>query len=353
MTADMDKEPGHVTYSLFCNPKGGILGDLTVARLSTDEFYVVTLAVQPGKVADQLKLIAGQLLASPSSDCIISDVTESRAVLALNGPRSREILRNICENALDNESFPPGTSQDISVSGMNMLALRVSFAGELGWELHCDAKDAKSLYRSLMEAGSSHGMVPAAYNALLNSLRVEKGFVHYGGEIGLTETPLEAGLAFACKLKPEQPDFVGKAALIEQRKVGWTKRLVSVQAHHDVDFTLWGHEQELLYRNGELVGSMTSGAYSHTLGRNIGLGYVRGPPKVPKKWLETGDYEVEVPVRISGELTLRRFPVQISTCCLVDPEGKRIRGDFQNSVDDSWRRAMPMSPGAERTQVVL
>jgi len=321
MTADMDKIMGAVTYTLFCDPRGGILGDLTVARLGVDDFYIVTLSNQPGKVVDQLHRIAIQL--SANGYCNIEDVTEAKGVLAVNGPRSFSILKELCPTPLDNENFPPGTAQHINVAGLDMLALRVSFAGELGLELHCDASDATKLYTALLKAGSEHGLVPAGLHALLNSLRTEKGFMHYGADIGLTETPLEAGLGFACKLKPEQPDFVGKAAILKQRKDGWKKRLVCVKAAADI--TLWGHEQELLYRDGELVGSMTSGAHSHTLGKAIGMGYIRGPPKVPKSWLDEGTYEVEVPVRTSEGVALRRFPVDISMRCFVDPQGERIR----------------------------
>lgn len=177
-----------------------------------------------------------------------------------------------------------------------------------------------------MKAGKSLGLIPAGTLALLDSLRVEKGFVHYGGEIAPSVTPLEAGLAFACKLKADQPDFIGKEALIAQKKEGWNKRLVSVKARPEDDISLWGHEQELLYRDGEVVGALSSGTYSHTLGCSIGLASVRGPPKVSTKWLNAGSYEVEVPVRTDGSVRLQRFPVDVSTRCLVDPDGERIWG---------------------------
>jgi 4-methylaminobutanoate oxidase (formaldehyde-forming) len=204
--------------------------------------------------------------------------------------------------------------------------LRVSFAGELGWELHCPAERASDLFSALAQAD---GVVPAGYFALLNSLRVEKGFVHYGGEITPAETPLEAGLGFACKLKAGQPDFVGKAAILSQRSKGWRKRLVSVQVNQGADVSLFGHDEELIYRDGLLVGALTSGGYSHTLECAIGLGFVHGPSKVPQDWLGAGTYELEVPVRnTEGCVELRRFPATVSTKCLVDPRGDRVRGTY-------------------------
>lgn len=328
MTAEMDKPEGTVTYSLLCNKRGGVLGDLTVARLGHDEFYVVTLSNQPAMVANHITRVAADLGIAASA-CVIEDISEAKAVLAVNGPRSRDILAPLADAPLANEAFPPGTARLLAVAGVPLLALRVSFAGELGWELHCPAESAAQLYAALLEAGGPLGMVPAGYFALLNSLRVEKSFVHYGAEVSLTETPLEAGLAFACKLKPGQPDFVGKAALLAQQKVGWRKRLVSVQVPAGVDVSLFGHEQELLYRDGELVGALTSGGYSHTLGCAIGLGYVRGPPKVPQDWMKAGTYEVEVPVRTEGgDVALQRVPVTVSIKCLVDPRGERVRGEY-------------------------
>jgi len=210
---------------------------------------------------------------------------------------------------------------------MDLLALRVSFAGEYGWELHVPAKDGLDLYAVLEKAGEKHGLIPGGNIALLTSLRTEKAFVHYGADVSLTETPLEVGLAFACKLKDGQPDFIGKEAILAQKARGIRKKLVSVRLAADADVSLWGHDQELLYRDGELVGTLTSGTYSHTLGCNIGLGFVNGPAKVPKKWLEAGTFEVEAPVRTAcGKVDIRRFPAEVSARCLVDPKGERLKG---------------------------
>jgi len=213
------------------------------------------------------------------------------------------------------------------MAGLDVLALRMSFAGELGWEMHFDAAGAPKLYKALMSAGSEHGMIPAGLMGLLNSLRVEKGFVHYGGEVAPSLTPLEAGLAFACKLKPEQPDFIGKAAILAKRAEGITERLVNVKARAGENMSLWGHEGERLYRDGEPVGLMTTGGYSHTLGCAIGQGFLSGPAKMPVKWIQAGSYEVEVPVQEDGVCHLRRFPVEVSTKCLVDPAFERVLGE--------------------------
>lgn len=340
MTAEMDRGVGSVTYSLLCNRRGGVLGDLTVARLGPEDFYVVTLANQPGKVADQIRCVARQLGVGGPESFSLSDVTEANAVLAVNGPRSRAVLEPLLdgepamrEALLDNGAFPPYTARRIRIAGVEALALRVSFAGEYGWELHLPSADAPRLLDGLLEAGEPHGLRPGGYFALLNSLRLEKGFVHYGADVSLSETPLEAGLGFACKLKPGTSDFVGKEAILAQRKAGITRRLVSVKgplgesSAADEGISFWGHEQELLYRNGECVGKLTSGGHSHTLGCAIGLAHVQGPPKVPQQWLAEGSYEVEAFGRqADGRVVLRRVPVELSTKCLVDPEGLRGRG---------------------------
>jgi len=266
---------------------------------------------------------------SYGADVSFVDETADRSVLAVNGPNSRALLSPLTDQPLDNESFSPSTAQQLRIGGVDAIALRVSFAGELGWEFHVKNEETTKLYDVLVEAGKAHGLVNAGTNALLNSLRTEKSFVHYGGDVSMSETPLECGLTFACKIKPEQPDFLGKAALLEQRQAGWTKRLVSVKAAVDAnDLSLWGHEEELLYRNGELVGAMTSGCYSHFLNCPIGLGFINGPPKVPLKWIKEGNYEVETTARDkNGGVVIRRFPVEVSTKCVVDPEGVRVRGE--------------------------
>lgn len=149
-----------------------------------------------------------------------------------------------------------------------------------------------------------------------------------GADVALTESPLEAGLGFACKLKDSQSDFEGKAAIVAQKQAGVHKRLVSVSARDNSrEFSLFGHEQELLYRDGELVGALTSGAYSHTLDRAIGLGYVHRDTKMTNKWLNEGKYEVEVTTRDGhSNVGVQRFPVDVSLKCLVDPVGERVRG---------------------------
>merc|ERR1712032_1033727 len=262
------------------------------------------------------------------SGCEVADVTEANAVLAVNGPRSREILNTMTDGSLDNDAFPPYTARQLRVASTDCLALRVSFAGELGWELHVPAGEASRVYETLLEVGRPYGLIPAGTFALLNSLRIEKGFVHYGGDVTQAETPLEAGLGFACKLKVQQPDFLGKEAILARRRDGWRARLVSFRLPSFADVSLWGHDQELLYRNGEHVGVVTSGGYSHTLGCAIGMGYLRGPPKVPQDWISSGTYEVEAPVRGVGDhLQLQRFPVDISTRCVLDPDGARVRRD--------------------------
>lgn len=325
-TAEMDKPIGTVTYTVFCNSRGGTLGDATVARLGPQEFYVVTLAVQPEKVMDQL-LRVGSSLGFRGKQLVVDDVSDKTQVLAVNGPRARDVLSSLTTAPLGISEFPKSTAQQITIAGAQVLALRVSFAGEFGWEIHCPSDTASVVFEAISGAGAVHGAVPAGVLALLNSLRMEKAFIHYGSDVTMADTPLEAGLAFACKLKPDEPDFIGKAALVAQKQKGWEKRLVSVRCLKTPNVSLFGHEEELLYRNGELIGALTSGGFSHTLDCPIGMGYVRGPAKVPLDWLKAGSYEVEVPVRDDEDnVKLQRIPAEVSARCLVDPKGKRILG---------------------------
>jgi len=223
------------------------------------------------------------------------------------------------------------------VAGIEVLALRISFAGELGWELHCSSQKAAQLYDALMSAEVF--VIPAGAFALLNTLRLEKGYMHIGADVSPTETPVEAGLAFACKLSPNASDFIGKAALLEQKQRGISKRLVHFHVKKtpetsNLDFSLWGHEQELIYRNGELVGAVTSGGYSHFMACDFGMAYVSGPLRVPQDWLRTGDFEVEVFIRNADAPTgveTKRLPIEVSTKCLVDPKGSQLRGDYSTS----------------------
>ncbi len=302
---NVDRDPGALTYTQMLNRKGGIECDLTVARLGKEEFYIVT---GTGFATHDFDWIARNL----TGDCQLSDVTSAHAVLSLMGPQAREILMRVSSDDLTNDGFRFGTVRWISVAKCPVLALRVTYVGELGWELHIPVEFAVTVYEALMAAGDGLGLRNAGYRAI-ETLRLEKGYRAWGSDIGPDHTPVEAGLTWAMKLK-SNVDFIGRAAVEEQLSRGVKKWLATFTAAPDV--VLLG--RETIYRNGERVGWLSSGGFGHTIGRAIGLGYVRHPEGVTADFVRSGSYELEV--------ASERVPAQVHLAPLHDPGGLRVKG---------------------------
>ena len=205
----IDVEPGRGVYTQWLNDRGGIEADLTVTRLNQDEFWVITSA------ASQTRDWAWLRRASRQRDVEISDITEQWSVLGVMGPSSRHLLESISDADLSNEHCPFGSMREIEVGGTRCRALRMSYVGELGWELYVPADSAEKLYLSIVEAGHSFGLRHAGFHAM-NSLRLESGYRHWGHDISDEDTPLEAGLGFAVAWhKPG--GFIGREALLKQK----------------------------------------------------------------------------------------------------------------------------------------
>ena len=204
-------------------------------------------------------------------DARLIDVTSSYAVLSVMGPRSRDLLQGLTEHDMSNAGFPFGRVKRITLAGSPVLALRVTYVGELGWELHIPVEFAASVYDALMAAGQNYGIANAGYRAI-ESLRLEKGYRAWGADIGPDHSPLVAGLGWAVKLKSNTP-FQGRAALEAQT----TNRLPRLLAGFTADPSILLLGRETIYRDGKRVGWLTSGGYGHTVGRAIGYGYVRDP----------------------------------------------------------------------------
>ena len=192
------------------------------------------------------------------------------------------------------------------------MALRVTYVGELGWELHLPAEFAPTVYDALLEAGRPHGIGPGGYRAI-DSLRLEKGYLAWGTDINPNHTPLEAGLGFAVKMKTDV-DFLGRAALERQKAQGVTKRLATFTVE-DADAILLG--RETIYRDGERVGYLTSGGWGHTVQKNIGIGYVRHEGGATRDFLRSGTYELEI--------ATVRVPATLHLGPLFDPKMTRVR----------------------------
>ncbi len=289
------------------NQHGGIECDLTVIRQEVDRFYIIT---GTGFATHDFDWIERNILAD--CDAHLVDVTSSKSVLSLMGPNARNVLQELTSDAIDHSSFPFGTARTLHLAGAPVLAVRLTYVGELGWELHIPVEYALTVYDALMKAGQSYGLENAGYRAI-ESLRLEKGYRAWGSDIGPDHTPLEAGMGWATKLKTGL-DFQGKNALLKQKKDGLRKRLACFTVE-DKNCVLLG--RETIYRNGERVGWLTSAGYGYTVDKPIGYGYVRNPEGVDLDFLKSGEYELEV--------ATERVKATIHLSALYDPKQEKIR----------------------------
>ncbi len=304
---NVDRAVGSLTYTQLLNDRGGIEADVTVVREAWDQFYIVT---GTGFATHDFNWIVQNIPAGMR--CELVDVTAGSSVLSLMGPQARAILSQICGDDLGNSVFAFGTARQISVANCPVLALRVTYVGELGWELHMPTDVAVTVYDALMGAGAAFGLVNAGYRAI-ETLRLEKGYRAWGADIGPDHTPVEAGLAWACKMKSGVP-FRGRAAVAAQLAGGVKKRLAGFTVA-DPSVILLG--RETIYRDGARVGWLSSGGYGHSLGQPIGYGYVRHPGGVDAAFLTAGSYELEV--------ASERVPALLHLGALYDPRNARIK----------------------------
>jgi 4-methylaminobutanoate oxidase (formaldehyde-forming) len=304
---DVAKPVGRLVYTQMLNSRGGIECDLTVARLSNECYYIVT---GTGFATHDFDWMSRQIPAA--LDAHLIDVTSAYAVLALMGPLARRVLQNVTRDDVSNTAFPFGAARHLCVAGAMVLALRVTYVGELGWEIHIPVEFAATVYAALMQAGSEFGIVNAGYRAI-ETLRLEKGYRAWGADIGPDHNPFEAGLGWAVKLKTEVP-FLGREALLEQKRSPLKKWLCGFTVE-DPRVVLLG--RETLYRDGERVGWLSSGGYGHTLGKGIGYGYVRRANGIDREHLIAGSYELEV--------ATERVPCRIHLEPLYDPKMERIK----------------------------
>ncbi len=305
---DVSHPPGRVVYTQMLNQRGGVECDLTVSRLADDTFYIVT---GTGYATHDFDWIGRNL--PDGSNVELEDVTEEWAVLGLMGPRAREVLASVTKSDVSNDAISFGQCCEISMAGAQVRAFRLTFVGELGWELHIPVSSAADVYDALMESGAEHGIRNAGYRAI-ESLRLEKGYRVWSRDVTPDDTPLEAGLGWAVKLNTDI-DFQGRAALLERQREGKLSKRFAQFIVADPEVDLLG--RETIYRNGERVGWLSSGGFGHTLGRSVGLGYVRHAAGVDREFLSTGTYELEV----AGE----RVPCSLSLRPAYDPDMVRVR----------------------------
>uniref|UniRef100_UPI003B525FDC GcvT family protein n=1 Tax=Roseovarius indicus TaxID=540747 RepID=UPI003B525FDC len=303
---DVAKPVGSIIYTQMLNDRGGIECDLTAVRVAKDEYYIVT---GTGYATHDFDWISRNIPEGMNAQLV--DVTSSNAVLSLMGPKAREILQSITRDDVSNEAFPFGTARIIGIAGCPVRAMRVTYVGELGWELHLPVEYATTVYDALMQAGQPHGLRDAGYRAI-ESLRLEKGYRAWASDIGADHTPAEAGLGWAVKLK-KNIDFKGRKAAEAQRDQGVKKILACFTT--DPDVVLSG--RETIYRNGERVGWLTSGGFGYTVGKSIGYGYVRANEVIDRDHVLSGEYELEV--------ATDRVPCKVQLGPLYDPKMERVK----------------------------
>jgi 4-methylaminobutanoate oxidase (formaldehyde-forming) len=312
-TANVDVEPGRIVYAQWLNERGGIEADLTITRLAEREFLVVTSAICQTR---DLAWLKRALAAEPSAHCAVTDVTAGIAMLGVMGPRSRALLEKVSGADLSNAVHPFGLSREIEIGYARLRASRITYVGELGWELYVSAEQVLDVYERLTAAGADFGLRHAGYHAM-GACRVEKGYRHWSHDIGDEDTPLEAGLGFTVAWDKDG-GFVGREALLAQRDRGvLPKRLVQVMlADASPDAPMLYHEEPIL-RDGQIVGSVKSGAWGHRLGRSVGMGYVGLEGGVTRDWLESGTWQIEV--------ACRAWPARVQLQPWYDPKNERIK----------------------------
>ena len=279
--ANLSVDIGKIVYTQFLNSKGGIEADVTVTRLSETTYLIVTPAAT--RLADETWLRRNQ----KDYSVVITDVTAAEGVLALMGPASRALLNSVSPNNFENETNPFGTAQLIEIGMGQARAHRVSYVGELGWELYISSDQCGHIFETIFDAGSDHNLKLCGMH-MMDSCRIEKAYRHFGHDITCEDHVLEAGLGFA--VDTAKPDFIGKKAVIDKKECGLEKRLVQFQLT-DPEPLLYHNEP--IMRDGEIVGYISSGNYGHKLGGAIGMGYVPCKSESPEELLSS-KFEIDV-----------------------------------------------------------
>ena len=305
---DIAVDPGRIVYTQWVNEAGGLEADLTVTRLTQKEFLVVCSDTGHGHV----KMWMDRNIPK-DAHAFVSDVTSSYTQINLHGPRARDLLSDLTSVDVSNESFPYLAAREIDIDYARLLAIRVTYVGELGWELYIPTEHAVQVYDRIVEAGRAYNLKHAGLQTL-NSLRLEKGYRDYGHDIDNMDTPLEVGLGFAVKL--DKPGgFIGRDALAAQKAEGGYKSRLLQFKLKDPEPLL--HHAELIFRNGQFAGYIRAGAYGFTLGASVGLGFVESDAIITNEQVRADVWEIE----IAGKL----FAAEASPRPLFDPMMERIK----------------------------
>jgi len=302
--ADLSVPAGRIVYTQFLNSRGGIEADVTVTRFSETAYLVVTPAITRPKDQTWMRRQIGDF------NVVLTDVTAAEGVLAVMGPKARDLMRKVSPNDFSNEANPFGTAQEIEI-GMGLARVhRVSYVGELGWEIYVSADMAAHVFETLREAGGGLGLKLCGMH-MMDSCRIEKAFRHFGHDITSEDHVLEAGLGFA--VKTAKPAFIGRDAVLRKKEAGLERRMVQFRLS---DPGVMVYHNEPILRDGRIVSHLTSGAYGHHLGAAIGMGYLPCKGESAEA-LMASRYEIE----IAG----RRVAAEASLRPMYDPDGARVR----------------------------
>jgi 4-methylaminobutanoate oxidase (formaldehyde-forming) len=297
---NMDKPAGAVIYTQLCNQRGGIEADLTITRLAADRFYIVTGS---GFGVHDATWIRENLPRDGSA--VLTETTSAHAVLNLCGPKSRDVLQSVCEDDITNAAFPFATARQVTLGAAPVLALRIGYVGELGWELHIPTEFGAHVFELLQQAGAPHGLANVGYRAI-ESLRLEKGYVYWSTDVTPDYTPIEAGLGGRVHLR-SKGDFIGRAALEAAKSAGPKRRLCTFTS--DDHLPVFGGEP--IWSDGRVVSLASSAGYGWTVARTIFMGYL------PADISDTASFEIEA----FGA----RYPLHRAASPLYDPGNERLK----------------------------
>ncbi|WP_342075100.1 FAD-dependent oxidoreductase [Yoonia sp. SS1-5] len=312
--AQMDVDVGISVYSQFLNVNGGIEADVTVTRIAPQSFMVVT--GHPSQMRDQFWLKSN---ADPSWNFEVFDATSAYCLLTLHGPKSREILQSLSNDDLSNEAFAFGAAREIDVAHARGWVIRRSFLGELGYEMMFPTEFTEGVYEALLDAGAPHGLRHMGMFAM-NACRIEKGFRHFGHDIAEDDTPYETGLGFAVKLDKDD-DFLGKARLAQQKAEegpAYKHRMVSIKVPGlTAEEGPYLIHNEPIWKDGEIVGHVTSGDWGFRLEAMVGLATIEKQGGAAKAWIDEGGFEVQ----IAGKM----YAIEAQLGPFYDPKGQIMR----------------------------
>lgn len=299
---------GKVVYTQWLNERGGMEADLTVTRLAEDKYFIVSAG---DFYTHDLMWLRKYI--PYDAHAFVTDVTSGYTLMNIQGPKSRELMKRITSADVSKEAFPYMSAQEIDINYALVQVMRVTYEGELGFELYVPAEFSVHVYEAVIEAGQDLGLKHAGFQAL-NSLRIEKAYREYGWDMDNTDTPLEAGLGWTVQF--DKPGgFIGRDALLRHRDSGPLKYRMVQFLLEDPEPLLYGNE--IIYRDGKIVGYLQTGAYGFTLGGAMGMGFVENEDGATPDFINSGSYEID----IAGE----RYPTKASLRPMYDPENKRVR----------------------------